>query len=215
MLFSNAIFISSIICTTINISFGNDFELHLPPKLLKVCDNAIVRDIPGGAAAVLEAGKAYVESMINLTNNPFPPFDGRWKHEVTRLNLPQVPECKHLKVIGDEHKNYDEAKRFCYDENDVRNAVGGGCVAYSIGSNNQWHFEEHVFSQTNCSTVTFDCTCNVTIPEEIVSRTVFHPVCLSAVHSIDHNGHKFLTLPQINKVAGRENGPDYFKMDIE
>ena len=64
------------------------------------------------------------------------------------------------------------------------------CTAYSIGSNNKWNFEEDFFRSTNCSIETFDCTCNVTIPTEIVSRTRFWPTCIG---SSDSEDKKFLT----------------------
>jgi len=32
------------------------------------------------------------------------------------------------------------------------------CVVYSIGSNNQWDFEEAIFRSTKCMIETFDCT---------------------------------------------------------
>ena len=52
------------------------------------------------------------------------------------------------------------------------NARAAPCTAYSIGSNNKWNFEEDFFRSTNCAMETFDCTCNVTIPPEIVTRQV-------------------------------------------
>jgi hypothetical protein len=190
------------------------YELTLPPKKLKVCDNIIVNDIEGGAAAVLEAGKLYLESIHNNTVSPIAPFQGAWKWEMARIKPPFVPECKHLHVFGDERKNYDEVKRFCYFPNSKGN--GNKCNAYSIGSNNKWDFEEYFFRETDCTIDTFDCTCNATVPAEIVSRTKFHQVCLGNVNSIDEKtGQRFLTLPALNKLIGRSVGPDYYKMDIE
>lgn len=58
---------------------GDKYILTLPAKRLKVCDNMIVNDIPGGPAAVLEAGRLYLESMHNLTITPLEAFKGAWK----------------------------------------------------------------------------------------------------------------------------------------
>jgi len=145
------------------------------------------------------------------------PFSGSWKWEMFRLNFPKVPECSHLKIFGDEKKNYDEAKRFCYYPNakTAEGTEGSKCVAYSIGSNDKWAFEEDFFAQSDCNIETFDCTCNATVPEAIRSRTRFHQVCLGTKDSVDGRGQRFSTLQHINKVAGRQHGPDYFKMDIE
>jgi hypothetical protein len=86
------------------------------------------------------------------------------------------------------------------------------CSAYSIGSNNKWEFEEEFFRSTNCTIYTFDCTCNVTIPAQIVNRTSFWPNCISQSDSADG---KFMTFPRLNKLVGRYEGPDYLKVDIE
>ena len=37
-----------------------------------------------------------------------------------------------------------------------------GCVVLSIGSNNQWEFEEAVHAHTNCRLIVADCTCDET-----------------------------------------------------
>jgi hypothetical protein len=33
----------------------------------------------------------------------------------------------------------------------------GGCVAYSIGSNDKWDFEENFYKDADCAIETFDC----------------------------------------------------------
>lgn len=151
--------------------------------------------------------------------------------EMYRVMGPMVPECSHLKIFGDEKKNYDEAKRFCYFP-DAKHAGGGRCVAYryfehvllclydkeicaSIGSNNNWAFEEYIHKDSECSIETFDCTINATIPEPIRDRTKFYHICLGTTNNIDRKNQKFGTLSHLNALVGRSEGPDYFKMDIE
>lgn len=193
---------------------GKAYLLELLPKRMKVCDNIIVKDIEGGAATVLAAGKRYVEWMRNHTMGiiTLDSFSGQWKYEMARLSVPQVPQCTHMHVFGDEVKNYDEAKRFCYFT-DIK--PPGQCVAYSIGSNNNWDFEEYMHKDSDCKIETFDCTLNATIPEPIRDRTRFHPICIGATDSIDEKRQRFATVSNLNKAAGRNEGPDYFKIDVE
>lgn len=152
------------------------YELLVHNRRMKVCDNIIVNDIPGGKDAVIDAGKRYLESMHNQTIKPIEPFGGAWKWELFRQDFVTVPECKNLKIFGNERTNYDEAKRFCY----YPNSKPGGCVVYSIGSNDKWDFEENFFKDADCAIETFDCTINATIPEGIRSRTKYNLVCLGA-----------------------------------
>jgi hypothetical protein len=211
----------------------NHFTLRLPhgKGTVQVCDNAIIRDIPGGPMAVLQKGKDYIESMKNNTRHPIAKFTGQWKFEVDRVQMPMLPTCSHMTVFGDESKNYDEAKRFCYltpGASAVANSSmatvptayssqpspSNGCVVYSIGSNNKWDFEEHIYRNTPCSIETFDCTIDATIPATIRNRTQFHKYCLG--HFADKVAQQvFLTLPELNAKVGRKTGPDYFKVDIE
>ena len=193
---------------------GKSYLLELPPRRMKVCDNVIVKDIPGGAEAVLAAGKNYVQWMHNHTAGiiTLEPFGGAWKWEMARISPPQVPACTHLHIFGNERTNYDEAKRFCYFP-DIK--PPGQCVAYSIGSNNNWAFEEHMYADSDCKIETFDCTLNATIPESIRSRTRFHHICIGAVDSVDEKHQRFATVSNLNKAAGRNEGPDYFKIDVE
>ena len=204
--------------------------LRLPNgRSMTVCDNIVVRDIPGGAKAIWMKGKEYLESMRNNTRKPFDKFQQKWKGEIDRVRMPMLPSCHHLTVFGDEKANYDEAKRFCYVPLSSPSAVEeqkqtvaaatttsshGPCVTYSIGSNNKWDFEEHMFRVTNCRIETFDCTVDATVPPHIHNRTRFHSFCLgSKSGKIDQQ--TYMTLPQLNAKAGRNQGPDYFKIDIE
>lgn len=195
----------------------NDDLLTLPDgKKMKVCDNMIVDDIPGKKDAVLAAARKYVEQIHNNTIRPIDQFDGHWKWEVFRVMGDSMiePPCNNLHVFGNERTNYDEAKRFCYFGG-AKPLAGEKCVAYSIGSNNVWNFEEYMHADSDCTIETFDCTCNMSIPEAIQGRTRAHPYCLGPISSTNDRGEKFMTLADLNKLLGREKGPDYYKMDIE
>jgi len=75
-------------------------DIQMPPRKLKVCNNSIVSDIPGNIATVLNAGKLYVESMMNDSVQKLEAFKGAWKYELYRVLGPMVPECAHLKVFS-------------------------------------------------------------------------------------------------------------------
>ena len=203
--------------------------LRLPNgRSMTVCDNIVVRDLPGGAQAVWMKGKEYLESMRNNTRKPFGKFQQKWRGEVDRVMMPMLSSCQHLTVFGDEKTNYDEAKRFCYvplssstvvekqkQQIDVTiTSSHTPCVTYSIGSNNKWDFEEHMYRDTNCRIETFDCTVDATVPLHIHNRTRFHSFCLGS-KSGTIGQQIYMTLPQLNAKAGRNQGPDYFKIDIE
>jgi hypothetical protein len=61
---------------------------------------------------------------------------------------PIGPVCKHELVT---YATGDDEKRACVDPKDVKtlgyNAPGEKCVVYSIGSNNQWSFEEAIYGE--------------------------------------------------------------------
>lgn len=86
------------------------------------------------------------------------------------------------------------------------------CVIYSIGSKNQWGFEESIFARTSCKVETFDCTVAdyVQPPAAIRSRVRLHKVCLS-----NTNNGKYQTWEDLHKLTGVKHPPAYLKMDIE
>jgi hypothetical protein len=137
-----------------------------------------------------------------------------------------LPSCAHLTVFGEESTNYDEAKRFCYDAGGYSSeqGYGKGCVVYSIGSNNQWDFEQHMHDHTVCQHIeTFDCTVMAEVSADIRDRTHFHHICLggqSTQRAVKHGNVDmnvvYLTLADINKkVLKRSRGPDFLKIDVE
>ncbi|EFJ12555.1 hypothetical protein SELMODRAFT_425378 [Selaginella moellendorffii] len=89
--------------------------------------------------------------------------------------------------------------------------LGPKCVVFSLGSNNQFDFEEAIHAHTNgeCEIHTFDCTGEWSNP-----KTSFHPWCLGGFDGKDENGRTFKRL----STAAREIGVtsiSLLKMDIE
>lgn len=87
-----------------------------------------------------------------------------------------------------------------------------GCVVYSLGSNNDFSFEEAVLAQTRCTVHTFDCTINR--PRETLKpRLEFYPFCIDA-NEHEHNGNIYHTLEWIQRHLHHPT-VHLLKMDIE
>jgi Methyltransferase domain len=108
----------------------------------------------------------------------------------------------------------DSEKRACGLR--VIEAVMPKCVVFSIGSNDEWGFEEAIFRRTNCTIETFDCTVNVTLqpPHSIRSRTRLHRVCLGRSDEVS-NGNRFVTWSSLLALVGMAAAPSFLKIDIE
>lgn len=72
-------------------------------------------------------------------------------------------------------------------------------MLYSLGSNNQWKFEEAIVEKTSCRVETFDCTIPETTlpPESIRHRVRFHNYCIS-----DKDEGKYKTWKSLHKITG-------------
>jgi hypothetical protein len=89
------------------------------------------------------------------------------------------------------------------------------CIVYSVGSNNQYLFEEDVFKRTKCFIEIFDCTVNTfTPPAYIKSRIRTHKVCLGSKTEVIE-GRQFMNWTSLNALTGLSTNPDFLKMDIE
>lgn len=119
---------------------------------------------------------------------------------------PIGPPCpRELEHFGSSH----EEKRSCaFKEIQAKEA----CHVISIGSNNEWKFEEAMFAQANCVVHVFDCTGPGTWkpPAAISSRTYFYDICIG----VKDDG-KFLTWNSMLKRAGLSKSPAYLKIDVE
>ena len=107
-----------------------------------------------------------------------------------------------LQVLG----RGDDEKRVCATLSAAR-----PCVIVSIGSNNQWGFEEAVASEfPHCRVETFDCTVDATVPAPLRSRVTFHPFCLGV-----RDNAQELSWPGIVRRLGLTEPPTALKADIE
>ena len=120
------------------------------------------------------------------------------------------PRCRKMEKYG----NGDSEKRACGLSASM-SAVG--CKVLSIGSNNEWNFEEEVVRLTNCTVETFDCTGggkNWSVPEAIRDRVRLHEVCLSK-NSSTIGDRQYVTYKEMLAIASVDEFPAYLKMDIE
>ncbi len=102
------------------------------------------------------------------------------------------------------------------DEEDSKKELNGDCVVFSIGSNNQWMFEEAIINQTSCRVETFDCTMDKQIkpPKHLRHRVRLHPLCLSD-RQYTVEDREYVTWHQILEQVGLKTAPTFLKMDIE
>lgn len=126
----------------------------------------------------------------------------RWK-EFDVLG-PVFPEICRLKKLG---KTRDEEKYICWDEQVFQNL---DCVVFSIGSNNQWSFEQDVLNTTRCRVFTFDCTIEPQVPKGVR----FYPFCISGLTMINGKGQIFRTIDDLIEQT-QVNRLDYLKIDVE
>ena len=117
--------------------------------------------------------------------------------------LPQI--CREIRSVGEG----DEEKRMCWSDALLR----PGCAVFSVGSNNQFMYEEEMAKQTPCHIHTFDCTVrNPRPPSQLAGRLTFHRLCLGSQKEVV--GRKnFTDYEGLIEVAGQR--PDFLKMDIE
>jgi len=186
--------------------------LNVGYKYMQVCDNKVAASIPGGIDAVMEMGRKYMDYLHNHSNREsIGGFHGGWKHELWRISRPVfAPNCPNLRTFS--VHDYDLMKKFCWTTGDDEE-----CSMYSIGSNNQWDFEEDLYKVTKCKTHTFDCTvASPRVPPTIADRTSYHSVCIGQKTFRDSKGRSFMTYKDLLNLTGhQETGVDYFKMDVE
>eukprot|EP00123_Amoebidium_parasiticum_P021160 comp6263_c0_seq1/m.2082 comp6263_c0_seq1/g.2082 ORF comp6263_c0_seq1/g.2082 comp6263_c0_seq1/m.2082 type:complete len:365 (-) comp6263_c0_seq1:610-1704(-) len=84
------------------------------------------------------------------------------------------------------------------------------CLIYSLGSNNEFSFEEVMLANTPCEMHTFDCT---STPKVLSPKHHFHSICIGDLKQ-STSDRKFMPLDDIKKML---NHPkiDLLKMDIE
>ena len=126
---------------------------------------------------------------------------------------PVSPKCKVLEKYG----VGDDEKRACGLKRLLRNQTD--CLIISLGSNNQWNFEEHIFRHfSHCVIHTFDCTLErqAKPPAGIAARTTLHRLCVAdADAEADADGRAYLSWASLLQRINASRPPRYLKMDVE
>eukprot|EP00300_Choanocystis_sp_HF-7_P034606 c4746_g1_i1.p1 GENE.c4746_g1_i1~~c4746_g1_i1.p1 ORF type:complete len:350 (-),score=52.10 c4746_g1_i1:87-1067(-) len=84
------------------------------------------------------------------------------------------------------------------------------CLVLSLGSNNDFRFEEDVLARTPCVVATFDCT---SAPKTLSARHMYFKQCLGSKRQMEEKPD-FVTLDRALELTGKAK-IDLLKMDIE
>jgi len=151
----------------------------------------------------------------------FWPYEQEYPLRHERFNLlgPVGPTCK---TPLEKYGEGDEEKRACglkrviesYSKDDSDLGRNLSCIVFSVGSNNQWSFEEAIYRETQCVVHTFDCTVNAEVPSSISSRVKFYKVCLGDRDTTVYS-QQFMTWDSLISLSGTNISPTFLKMDIE
>jgi hypothetical protein len=85
------------------------------------------------------------------------------------------------------------------------------CVVYSLGSHNNYRFEQDILDKTNCTVVTFDCTID---GRKLGPRHVFSKMCLGSQLKMEEDPQTWTTLSAAMK-RFKHTRLDLLKIDIE
>ncbi|KAL7531775.1 hypothetical protein ACHAWF_003905, partial [Thalassiosira exigua] len=115
----------------------------------------------------------------------------------------------------DEQHNQEEHER------QKSRSLPSSCNVISIGSNDQWAFEEDMAKYTACSIHTFDCTITNPKKKPDTDQVQFHSVCITGDPNLPDNstinGRKFATYFDLLDMVGltHASGITYLKIDVE
>jgi hypothetical protein len=138
--------------------------------------------------SVLEKELDRTRIHINLKGD----FDIPNGHRRFDMLGPIAPKCENLISFG----QGDEEKRACGLLGLLKQQQRD-CTIMSLGSNDQWSFEEAVFAALpSCITHTFDCTVKDSArpPAAIASRTFLHRACIGETDATAADGKVLLSL---------------------
>lgn len=130
---------------------------------------------------------------------------------------PIMPKCKALESYGDG----DSKKGACglLPRSSSSSSARAPCQIISLGSNNEWSFEEAIVRTTACRIYTLDCTLEsrggLHVPAHLKSRVSGHPLCIGANDVKSPSGEQFLTWTSILRELKITATVTYLKMDIE
>lgn len=166
-----------------------------------------ILNFPGGR-------DAYKAELLKRANwNPLESFENASQPDAighTRFDaLGPVLQCPN-NILNSFGKG-DGEKRVC------GNMDGNHCVVISIGSRNEWDFEEAVIAKyPSCRIHTLDCYVEEAfVPAAIKGQVTFHPYCLGLTDVTMADGKRFLGWPSLAKMVGLTHPPTVLKMDIE
>ncbi|KAL7462199.1 hypothetical protein ACHAXS_002589 [Conticribra weissflogii] len=159
-------------------------------------------------------------------------FEKRWfdviepyTSERYRASMGHVgPSCSNLVHFAE--GSYEE-KLFCVDavkdtvSNDNTDGEAGNpetdsttCSIFSIGSNDEWGFENEVIKKLpHCVTHTFDCTLKDNTPRKkpLSDNVQFHPYCIGSGNAQP----PYMNYEQLFNETGSASPPKLLKMDVE
>jgi len=102
------------------------------------------------------------------------------------------------------------------------------CIIISLGSANDFFFEEDIFKRTKCKVKTFDCTVNIKVPKDLRSRVEGFRICMGPKdevlnqevyqginNPVPGSGFTFYSWPTLLAHVNLSQSPEIVKMDIE
>jgi FkbM family methyltransferase len=105
-------------------------------------------------------------------------------------------------------------------------AASTECIVYSLGSNNNFEFEEALAAKTSCEIHTYDCTSSP--PKNSIPRHTFHKICMgekvmlpALIFPVTENSNKSNrtdhTFKRLSEIMRENNHSNVYvlKMDIE
>mmetsp|Transcript_9790 Transcript_9790/g.20581 ORF Transcript_9790/g.20581 Transcript_9790/m.20581 type:complete len:310 (+) Transcript_9790:3-932(+) len=163
-------------------------------------------------------------------------FEKRWfdviepyTSERYRASMGHVgPSCSNLvhfaegsyeeKLFCVDAVKYTSAKNYADSDADAEAGDAGNhgpaCSIFSIGSNDEWGFENEVIEKIpNCITHTFDCTLKDNTPRKkpLSDNVQFHPYCIGS----GNVQLPYMTYEQLFHETGSPSPPKLLKMDVE
>lgn len=167
------------------------------------------------------ARATYAESMYLHTHDRFFSFEPL----ATCRSTAEIGRSNHTKL----GKFDDDSKTVCGlddigDGTELSVFQQPGCVIYSIGSNNEFGFEEDLLQRTQCEIHTFDCTGPISrfTNKPNHPRSHFHHMCLSHEYVAAPprcQGRQvcgeMMTLAQLQAKLNHTTAPALLKIDVE
>jgi len=192
---------------------------YVTGKSLCPSSTKFAKALVGGSSAFLRAVKERY-NWKTFQSQDYAPHGSVLGHEADLIwprsherfsSLGPVVQCPKslLKIFG----TGDDEKRFC----DIFSSADDVCVFLSIGLGTSWGFELEVNKRfPECTIHTLDCTVGeVSVPDVLVSRTIFHRLCLARSTFVDSNGWQFVDWRNLTTLLSLKSRPRMMKIDVE